>query len=217
MRVRSNGMAFCMEQVGSRTSAGSRVLEVGMGTGRFTGWLAESVHPQTTIFAFDFSQAMMEKARTNTIGSPNVVLFRGNARGPMPFHPESFDIILVRLAPFKVEGHSHAAGSALHLLRPGGWLFEAMTTAGERPDTPPTQWTMDKGFESAEFHIWRYPHVVTEEEYLSALLDAPRPSYLTPNVEKARALTAAMKKHYGHEDGIPGVQVESLLMARKPG
>jgi len=79
------GMAFCMQEIGRRTSAECRVLEVGMGTGHFTRWLAEVSQPGTEIYAFDISWPIIEKAKGNAQGLPGVTLFRANSRAALPF------------------------------------------------------------------------------------------------------------------------------------
>jgi len=98
------GMAFCMQEIGRRTNVGCRILEVGMGTGHFTRWLAEVSQPGTEVHAFDFSWPMIHKARENTQGLPGITLFRANARQPLPFQPDSFEIVLLRLAPLGPQG-----------------------------------------------------------------------------------------------------------------
>ncbi len=206
------GMAFCMEEIGRRTFSGCRVLEVAMGAGHFTRWIAEVSHPDAEIYAFDFSWPMIEKAKANTQNAPNITLFRANSRGTLPFKKETFDIILVRLAPFKPYDIPDACFS---LLRPGGSYFNASTTAGERFDIPPTQWATDLGFESADYHIWRYSRAHSEEAYLAGLIDGPRRPYEVVNLEKARALTADMKRLHGTPDGILTPHVEALLIAHK--
>lgn len=73
------GMTFCMQEMGQRTFTGCRVLEVGMGTGHFTRWLAEASKPGTEIYAFDFSWPTFEKAKVNTQGLSGITFFRANA------------------------------------------------------------------------------------------------------------------------------------------
>ena len=98
------GMVFCMQEISKRTSAGCRVLEVGMGTAHFTRWLAEVSELGTEVYAFDFSWPIIEKARANTYGLSGVTLFRANARGAFPFKDASFDVVLLRLAPLGPHG-----------------------------------------------------------------------------------------------------------------
>ena len=207
------GMAFCMDEIGRRTFSNCRILEVGLGTGRFTCWLAEAADPGSEIYAFDFSWPMLERARTNTDDFPNVALFRANARGPLPFAPETFDIVLVRLAPLNPEGMPRGA---FDLLKPGGLYFSATTASAEIIEVPPTKWAAEQGYENAEYHIWRYPRVTEEGEYLASIIEGPRLPYLVPDLEKAREVIQSLKEYHGCDEGIPGIQVEGLLIAQKP-
>ena len=156
------GMTLCMQEVARRTRPGCRVLEVGMGTGHFTRWLAEVVEPGTEIYAFDFSWPIIERAKVNAGGLPSVALLRANARGMLPFEDESFDIVLLRLAPLGPR-EVPSAQASFQLLEPGGWLFQAGWKR-ERFETPPTEWAIQHGFESAEHHVWQYWRAQTEQE-----------------------------------------------------
>jgi len=209
------GMTFCMREISQRTFPGCRVLEVGMGTGHFTRWLAEVSKPGTEIYAFDYSWPMVEKAKVNTQGFPDITFFRANARGILPFKKGTFDIVFLRLAPLGPSGMP-TVRAAFELLKPGGWYFEAAWER-ERAGTPPAQWATNHGFEDAEFHVWRYRRMQSEEEYFAGLIDAPRSPYEFVDMEKARAFTSAMKRLQGTDEGIPVMTEETLLIARKPG
>ena len=102
------GMAFCMREISRRTFQGCRVLEVGMGTGHFTRWLAELAAPGTDIFAFDVSWPTIEAAKKHTRGSSGVHLFRANSRGRLPVAKNDVDIVLIRLAPLGAHGVPNA-------------------------------------------------------------------------------------------------------------
>ena len=88
------GMSFCLEQITRLSDSACHTLEVGAGTGHFSRWLAESCQRGTLIYSFDFSWPCIEMTRNRIAGLSNVCLFRANARGPMPFAPLGFDIIL---------------------------------------------------------------------------------------------------------------------------
>lgn len=156
------GMAFCMRRIGQQTGPGCRILEVGMGTGHFTQWLAEVSRPGTGTFAFDFSWPIIEKAKARTQDLAGVTLFRANARGRLPFADESFDVVLARLAPLGAHGTSNAE-AACKLLRPGGWYYSAGWDP-VRYEIPPTEWAVRHGYESAEQHEWQYWRPQTERE-----------------------------------------------------
>jgi SAM-dependent methyltransferase len=166
------GMAFCMQGIARRTRPGCRILEVGMGTGHFTRWLAEVAEPGTEIYAFDFSWPIIEKAKVNAGGLPSVMLFRADARGMLPFEDASFDIVLLRLAPLGPRGVSNVQ-VGFELLKPGGWLFEA-GWKGEQYETPPTEWAIQHGFESAEHHVWQYWRAQAEQERAAVEVESKR-------------------------------------------
>jgi SAM-dependent methyltransferase len=207
------GMVCCMAEIGRRTAAGSRILEVGSGTGHFTRWLSESVHPEATIYAFDRSWPMLERTRAQVEGRANVVLFRANARGVLPFAPGSFDVVFVRLTPLGARGVP-AVRAAFELLRPGGWYVDAAWSR-ERYATPPARWATEHGFETAEERTWCYPRLRSEEEYVASLIDGPRRPYEYVDLERARAFARAERARHGPRAGIPVIIEESLLIAHR--
>jgi SAM-dependent methyltransferase len=156
------GMTFCMQEIARRTGPGIRILEVGMGTGHFTRWLAEVAAPGTEIYAFDCSWPILQTAQANLHGLSSVTLFRANARRTLPFPDASFDILLLRLAPLGSHGVPNVS-AGYQILKPGGWYFEACWDREQYEDTW-TAWALKHGFEHAEQHTWQYPRLVTEEE-----------------------------------------------------
>lgn len=86
----------------------------------------------------------------------------------------------------------------------------------KRFDVPPTQWAADCGFDSAEYHIWRYSRTIPEEAFLAGLMDGPRGAHEVADLERAKVVTATMKRLHGTEGGIAHSQVEALLIAHKP-
>jgi SAM-dependent methyltransferase len=202
------GMTFCMQEIARRTRSGCRVLEVGMGTGHFTRWLAEVAEPGTEIYGFDFSWPIIEKAKVKAGGLPGVALFRANARGMLPFEDASFDIVLERLAPLGPRGVP-SARAAFELLKPGGWLFEG---GWKRPpfETPPAEWAIQHGFESAEHHVWQYWRAQTERGQVAMEVERERMASL------GRPFQGETREKV--EDGVRlKMTHENLLIAQKPG
>jgi SAM-dependent methyltransferase len=204
------GMRYCMAEIGARTFPGCRVLEVGMGTGHFTRWLAEVSQPATEIFAFDFSWPIIEKAIANTVGLSGVDIFRANARGRLPLRDGAFDIVFLRLAPLGAHGVPNVV-AALELLKPGGWFFEA----GWKRDLfeiGPTEWAIMHGFASAEHHMWQYERVLSDEEYTAKSLeqDYLEQQYKPDNRPPKKATYQA------RPGGIVEMVVENLTIAQKP-
>jgi len=211
------GMTFCMREMGRRMSRGCRVLEVGMGTGHFTRWLTEVSEPGTAIYAFDFSWPIIEKAKFNTGGLSGVTLFRANAREGLPFQAGIFDIVFVRLAPLGPRGVPNVQ-AGFELLKPGGWYFSAGWEK-ERYETPPTEWAIQHGYESAEYHVWQYHRVQSEEEYIAWQTEQ---KHLLAMRESGKAIDTSGRTRFdsgcnqGSGRGILKMTQEHVLIAQKP-
>lgn len=166
------GMAFAMQQIAARSFSGCRILEVGLGTGHFTRWMAEVCAPGTEIYAFDYAWPMFDYARANLAGVPGVTLLRANALAPLPFPDESFDFLLLRLAPLGRPDVWNVR-VALDLLKPGGWLVKAGWKA--RPENKPwTEAAIEVGYMCAEAHEWQYTRTRTLEEYAASRVECER-------------------------------------------
>ncbi len=204
------GMAFCMAEIGKRIGANGRILEAGMGTGHFTRWIRESVEAGVRIYAFDFSWPIIEKAKVNTAGLDNIVLFRANARGPLPFRDSFFAGLFLRLVPLGTPGTPNVK-AGFRLLRPGGWYFEAGWESS-RYETPPTDWAMAHGFERAEHHVWRYRRLQTAEERAAWAVEG---DYLR-KMGKAGVRFEREGEVVNGDGSMWKMTVENLLMARRP-
>ena len=207
------GMIFCMQEIGRRVRAGCRILEVGMGTGHFTRWLAKVSEPGTEIYAFDFSWPIIEKAKANTQGLSGITLFRANARRSLPFADTSFDIVLVRLAPLGARGIPNVQ-AGFELLKPGGWYFQAGWKP-EQYETPPTEWAIQHGYKDAEHHVWQYRRMQTEQEYAAMQIEQERLASMgCKSVEET--LETNVGNPQGKDRSILKMTHENLLIAQKP-
>jgi SAM-dependent methyltransferase len=212
------GMIFCMTEIGRRTSRGCHILEVGMGTGHFTDWLAEVSAPGTAIYAFDFSWPIIEKAKAKMEEWTRVTLFRANSREELPFQPGSFDIVFVRLAPLGPSGVPNVQ-VAFELLKPGGWFFGA---GWERQsyEIPPTELAIQHGYVSASNHEWQYLRVQTEEEWKAMQIEE-KPLFEMMEKKKGIDLGARTRNASGYKQGageqFVKMTMEHVLMAQKPG
>jgi len=195
------GMAFCMQEIARRTGVGTRILEVGMGTGHFTRWLAEATAPGTEIYAFDCSWPTLQTTQANLHGLSSVTLFRANARRTLPFPDASFDILLLRLAPLGPHGVPNVS-AGYQILKPGGWYFEACWDREQYENTW-TAWAIQHGFEHTEHHTWQYPRLVTEEEELAW------------QIEQAAWPADHKRTPASNADNVR-MTIENLLIAQKP-
>jgi SAM-dependent methyltransferase len=90
---------------------GSRVLEIGCGTGRLAQALEE--HELARVWAVDASPAMVEQAKENGV---NARVARAEA---LPFKAGWFDAVVLRMSLHLVD-RPRALAQARRILRPGG-------------------------------------------------------------------------------------------------
>jgi hypothetical protein len=106
--------------------------------------------------------------------------------------------------------------AAFELLKPGGWYFEAGWEP-KRYDTPPTEWAIQRGFASAEHHVWQYRRVQTAPEQVARRLELARMADL--GSESARVAQVAEAAEADGEDPTSSalrMTRENLLIAQKP-
>lgn len=122
---------------------GADVVEFGAGTGRLTRFLAPHVN---SIYAFDFSPAMLGVAQRILEHLPNWTLAVGDNR-QMPVAPNSADIVIEGWSFGHVMGWfgdgwrpvlDRMLGEMERILRPGGTavLMETLGTGSEEPGAP---------------------------------------------------------------------------------
>jgi SAM-dependent methyltransferase len=209
------GMAFCMQDIARRSAAGCRILEVGMGTGHFTRWLAEATEPGTEVYAFDFSWPIIDRARSNTRGLSGVTLFRANARGRLPFRNEHFDILFLRLAPLGAHGVPNVR-AGYELLKPGGWYFEAGWEQ-TRHETTPTEWAIQHGYESAEHYVWQYWRTPAPQEVAARQVERERLAALgCETAQQSQPGGSRAGGRRGKDEPVREMVRERLLIASKP-
>lgn len=99
--------------------AGASVLELGCGTGKNTGWLAEQAR---TVRAFDFSTGMLAVARRR-VRAPNVTFAEQDVTTRWPIDASSVDVVVGDLVLEHVDDLASVYAEAARALRPGGQLF----------------------------------------------------------------------------------------------
>lgn len=97
--------------------AGQHILEVGCGTGRITGWLADTVYPGR-VTAVDFSPAMLAQAKKRNLPVEFQLV---DICGEIQME-ESFDIVFCFNAFPHFREQFQALRNFRHLLKPDGQL-----------------------------------------------------------------------------------------------
>ncbi|WP_222913127.1 methyltransferase domain-containing protein [Natrinema sp. SYSU A 869] len=102
---------------------GERILELGPGTGYYTGTIAQAVEPNGTVHAADVQQAMVEHlhVRTRQQGHRNVEPIRGDGQ-QLPYPDDSFDAAYLVLVLGEIPDQERALGELERILKPGGRL-----------------------------------------------------------------------------------------------
>ncbi|WP_238709553.1 class I SAM-dependent methyltransferase [Natronorubrum halophilum] len=103
--------------------SGERILELGPGTGYYTGTIAQAVEPNGTVYAVDVQQAMAEhlQARTRQQGHRNVEPIRGDGQR-LPHPDDSFDGAHLVLVLGEIPDQERAFNELERVLKPGGRL-----------------------------------------------------------------------------------------------
>jgi ubiquinone/menaquinone biosynthesis C-methylase UbiE len=111
---------------------GHHVLDVGCGTGVLLPLLAELATASGTVTGVDYSEEMLEAARTRVASTPlaaGVRLVIGDATS-LPFDDDSFDAAHVERVLMHLEDPDTAIREMRRVVRPGGWVVAA------EPDNP---------------------------------------------------------------------------------
>ena len=100
------------------TGDGSRILEVGCGTGAVTRALAAWPGTAAAV-GIDPSPVLIERARDLAAGLANISFQIGDALA-LPYEAASFDVVVFHTALCHIAEPQDAVGQAFRVLRPGG-------------------------------------------------------------------------------------------------
>ncbi|MFQ6611265.1 MAG: class I SAM-dependent methyltransferase [Fidelibacterota bacterium] len=101
-------------------SAGSKVLDVGTGPGKFIELMQDSIDLQC--IGVDIDEAMLEQARKRPLLT-NVPLVHIKPNQALPFEDKSFEAVTFCSVLFLLENPYDLLNEAIRLLRPGGKII----------------------------------------------------------------------------------------------
>jgi S-adenosylmethionine-diacylgycerolhomoserine-N-methlytransferase len=109
---------------GLKAPPGTRILEVGCGTGRNLA-LARRRYPAADLYGLDISQEMLLTARANLAGKgqmPSLIVADATTFRAADFGVDGFDRIMISYALSMIPAWEDAVGAALQALKPDGSL-----------------------------------------------------------------------------------------------
>lgn len=114
-----------MNYIHKSVPSGSKILEVGAGTGRYSIALAKEGYDVTAV---ELVENNLEILRRNAAGLENIISYQGDAEDLSLFTDNSFDAVLV-LGPmyhlYEKEEQHRALDEAIRVSKPGGVIMVA--------------------------------------------------------------------------------------------
>ena len=127
---------------------GSRILEIGAGTGRYSHALARQGY---AVSAIELIEHNIEVFRKNTLADENISIIQGNALDLSAFPDNQFDITLL-LGPlyhlYNSEDKQQAIREAIRVTKPGGIIFAAYVISDGC--------LLDEGFNRSNINVAEY-------------------------------------------------------------
>ena len=135
---RSKMVQVALEVMPFRSNARLRVLDLGVGTGYFTGKLLEAF-PRSQVYALDGAEAMIDMAKARLRGRARRVHFLlGDFRDLTALLEGITDIDVIcssyALHHLSRDEKASVVRQATSLLRPGGWFLNADIITADTPD-----------------------------------------------------------------------------------
>ena len=116
----------------AQVGPGDRALDVATGTGDLALELARRVRPGGEVVGSDFSEGMLERARTKAGGEPGVRWEWGNAL-ELPYADDAFDAATVGFGARNFSDLERGLAEMARVVRPGGRVVVLEITTPTRP------------------------------------------------------------------------------------
>jgi demethylmenaquinone methyltransferase / 2-methoxy-6-polyprenyl-1,4-benzoquinol methylase len=116
----------------ARLRPGDRALDVATGTGDLAIELARRVRPGGSVVGSDFSQGMLERARTKAAGVSEIAWEWGNAL-ELPYPDDGFDAATVGFGARNFSDLERGLAEMARVVRPGGRVVVLEITTPTKP------------------------------------------------------------------------------------
>jgi demethylmenaquinone methyltransferase / 2-methoxy-6-polyprenyl-1,4-benzoquinol methylase len=116
----------------ARLRPGDRALDVATGTGDLAIELARRVRPGGSVVGSDFSQGMLERARTKAAGVSEITWEWGNAL-ELPYPDDGFDAATVGFGARNFSDLERGLAEMVRVVRPGGRVVVLEITTPTKP------------------------------------------------------------------------------------
>jgi len=113
---------------------GSRLLDVGGGTGGIIPYLLEAIGPEGLVWSIDFAEKMVEMGKKKFVDEPRVI-FQVAAVESLPFEDRFFDHVVCYGAFPHFDDRKQALREMNRVLRSGGTLLIAHALSSEELKT----------------------------------------------------------------------------------
>lgn len=190
-----------MHYIGKYIKSGSRVLEVGAGTGRYSHALARQGY---TVDAVELVAHNIEIFRYNTQSDENITVTQGNAMDLSAFPDNKYDITLL-LGPlyhlYSTEDKQQALSEAIRVTKPGGVVFAAYVISDGC--------LLDEGFKRGNISVSGYIEKGLIDSRTFAARSGPEDLFelvRKENIDDLMSVFPVTRLHYAAADGC------SLLM-----
>src|SRR3954466_11773180 len=120
----------------ARVAPGHRALGAATGTGALALALARRVRPGGEVVGSDFSEGMLERARTKAGGEPGVRWEWGNALD-LPYPDDAFDAATVGFGARNFADLERGLAEMARVVRPGGRVVVLEITTPTKPPLSP--------------------------------------------------------------------------------
>lgn len=175
---------------------GSRVIEIGAGTGRYSHALARQGY---AVDAVELVEHNIEVFHRNTLSTENITVTKGNALDLSAFPSDQYDITLL-LGPlyhlYTLEDKRQALREAIRVTKPGGVVFAAYVISDGC--------LLDEGFHRGNINVAEYTRNGLLDADTFAAKSEPKDLFelvRKEDIDELMSVFSTTRLHYAASDG----------------